>query len=64
MAIKTDLFDMTDKVCLVTGGASGIGKAIAAAFVQHGAEVLVGSRTQEKVDAAAKEARRPRRYHR
>lgn len=55
MTVKTDLFDLTGKVCLVTGGASGIGKAIAAAFVEHGASVLVGSRTQEKVDAAAKE---------
>lgn len=55
MAIKTDLFDLTGKVALVSGGASGIGKAIASALVQHGAKVVVGSRTQEKVDAAAKE---------
>lgn len=48
-------FDLTGQVALVTGGASGIGKAIAAALIQHGAKVLVGSRTQEKVDAAAKE---------
>ncbi|MEX0655707.1 MAG: glucose 1-dehydrogenase [Phycisphaeraceae bacterium] len=55
MAISTELFDLTGKVAIVTGGTSGIGKAIAAAFVQHGANVLVGSRSQEKVDAAAKE---------
>lgn len=55
MAIKTELFDLTGKVALVSGGASGIGKAIAAALVQHGAKVVIGSRTQDKVDAAAVE---------
>ncbi|MEX0744570.1 MAG: glucose 1-dehydrogenase [Phycisphaeraceae bacterium] len=55
MGIQTELFDLTGKVALVTGGSSGIGKAIAGALVQHGARVLVGSRSQEKVDAAARE---------
>ena len=54
MAKQTNPFDLTGKVALVTGGASGIGMAIAAAFVQSGARVLVGSRTQDKVEAAAK----------
>lgn len=55
MAIATELFDLTGKVALVSGGASGIGKAIAAALVQHGARVVVGSRTKERVEAAAAE---------
>ena len=55
MPISTKLFDLTGKVALVTGGASGIGLAIARALVEHGAHVLVGSRTIDKVQQAAKE---------
>ena len=49
MAIRTELFDLTGQVALITGGASGIGLAIAGAFVRHGAKVVVGSRTEQKV---------------
>ena len=55
MAVQTEMFDLTGKVAIVTGGASGIGLAIAKAMVRHGARVLVGSRTQDKVDAAVRE---------
>ncbi|MCG8511515.1 MAG: SDR family NAD(P)-dependent oxidoreductase, partial [Rhodospirillales bacterium] len=55
MAISTDMFDLTGKVALVTGGGSGIGKACAAAMIRHGARVLIGGRTLEKVETAARE---------
>jgi 3-oxoacyl-[acyl-carrier protein] reductase len=37
---------LTGKKCLVTGGARGIGRAIALAFAQEGAEVMVLDRQQ------------------
>ncbi|MCC6681996.1 MAG: SDR family oxidoreductase [Phycisphaeraceae bacterium] len=52
MAVSTDLFDLTGKVALITGGATGIGLAIAEAMVRHGAKVVVGSRTLANVEKA------------
>ncbi|MEX0774479.1 MAG: glucose 1-dehydrogenase [Phycisphaeraceae bacterium] len=45
-------FDLTDQVALITGGASGIGNAIAQALAQAGSKVVIGSRTAEKVESA------------
>jgi NAD(P)-dependent dehydrogenase (short-subunit alcohol dehydrogenase family) len=43
------------KVALVTGASKGIGKAISRAFADAGASVLLSSRKQDALDAAAAE---------
>lgn len=43
------------KVALVTGASKGIGRAIAASFAACGAQVMLTSRKQEQLDAAAAE---------
>lgn len=48
-------FDLTGKVAVVVGGTSGIGRAIALALADAGADVVATSRRQEHVDAAADE---------
>jgi NAD(P)-dependent dehydrogenase (short-subunit alcohol dehydrogenase family) len=47
--------DISNKVCLITGGTSGIGRAIALGFAQAGAKVVAGSSSADKVAAMGKE---------
>ena len=48
------LFDLTDKVAIVTGSSRGIGLAIAAALAEHGAKVVISSRKQDACDEVAR----------
>src|SRR5689334_14872606 len=47
----TDLFDLTGKVALVTGGSRGLGYQMVKAFAANGADVFITSR---KLDACDK----------
>lgn len=54
---KTVSFDLTGKVMIVTGAGKGIGKAIAIAAAEYGANVALGSRTVSESEATAEECR-------
>jgi NAD(P)-dependent dehydrogenase (short-subunit alcohol dehydrogenase family) len=49
----TGLFDIRGKVAIITGASRGIGQAIAEAFGQAGAKVVISSRKQEGLDEVA-----------
>ena len=48
-------FDLKDKVAIVTGGGTGIGRGIAIEFARVGADVVVASRNLENLEKVAAE---------
>jgi NAD(P)-dependent dehydrogenase (short-subunit alcohol dehydrogenase family) len=50
-------FDLTGKIALITGGSRGLGRAMALAFADAGADIIVSSRKLENCEAVAAEVR-------
>jgi len=53
----TDLFSLSNKIALVTGGSRGLGRAMVMAFAKAGADVVIASRKIEACEAVAKEVK-------
>jgi len=52
---------LTDKVAVVTGGSSGIGMAMASAFVRDGARLVIFGRNHDALETARRQLGRHRR---
>jgi 3-oxoacyl-[acyl-carrier protein] reductase len=55
LIIEENTLELSGKVALVTGGAQGIGKAIALILARNGADVVVSDINLEKAEETAKE---------
>jgi NAD(P)-dependent dehydrogenase (short-subunit alcohol dehydrogenase family) len=55
--MSTDLFDLTDKIALVSGASRGIGEEIAKLLAEQGAHVIVSSRKIDDCTAVAEDIR-------
>ena len=52
-----DLFDLTGRRALVTGGSRGLGRSIVLVFAEAGADVVISSRKLDSCEELAREAR-------
>lgn len=50
--MTNELFDLTGKVALITGGSKGLGKAMARGLAQAGADIVISSRHENELRAA------------
>jgi NAD(P)-dependent dehydrogenase (short-subunit alcohol dehydrogenase family) len=55
--MAANLFDLSGKIALVTGGSRGLGLQMVRAFADNGADVIIASRKLENCEEAAQEVR-------
>lgn len=55
MGYADELFDLTDRVVLITGGSRGLGREMAFAAARCGADVIIASRDLQSCEATADE---------
>ena len=55
MTGSRDLFDLTGRVAVVTGGSRGLGREMVLGFADHGADVVIASRKLDNCAAVAAE---------
>ena len=53
--LRGGVFSLAGKACVVTGASRGLGRAIALAFAEQGADVALGARSRADLEAVARE---------
>jgi NAD(P)-dependent dehydrogenase (short-subunit alcohol dehydrogenase family) len=53
--MKTDAFDYTGRVVIITGASRGLGKAIAIGFAKAGSDIVVSSRSADACNSVVQE---------
>ncbi len=55
MKMANQIFDLSGKVAVITGGSRGLGAEMAKAFAAHGADLVIASRKLENCESLAEE---------